>query len=394
MSADSAANASVSQTTDTNQSDGDDSVNLTPIDADARASVMQKLGIPQAIRSRIDQDFNDNDDGPADKQSETVTDDNAQENQVDDPIEGEGETQTPDTDDDQVATEDEDEEEETAAPQGNEDLDALQRRNYKLRQKKRELTTRAEKAEQEAQALRAQLENAAPVTVAPSLTDPLSHVTDQASLETARTEFRMLRDMARTKPDGWIANEGKDNEVVITREQAAQYQSYAEDVLSDHFPRKEKEITQIRPMSRQASARILPTMFKTGTEDHQAAQLLWKQYPMLASNPERDYLTAIFLRGFKTVATEMSQKNGNGKTDPKLKIPDQILAAREARDKTPIQRATPPGRPSSGVVKPQSEKLGNAVKRMQQTGGSRESLISGILALGATRTNGKQPAPV
>ncbi|MBA3352361.1 MAG: hypothetical protein H0U23_08065 [Blastocatellia bacterium] len=189
-------------------------------------------------------------------------------------------------------------------------------------------------------------------------------------------------------------NEGQNNEYVVTREQAAQWLGYAEDVLTDYFPRKEDEINKVRPASTEAARKILPTMLERGSEDHHAAQLVWKNYPMLAGHPERDYLTAIFLRGFKLTAQEIAAKaKGNG--DSKLRVPAKILQAHADKDRRPpLQRQTPPGRSS---VTPTSKANGmeKAMERMKQSGGSRESLIAGLTALEQNdRPRSRDPVPI
>ena len=237
----------------------------------------------------------------------------------------------------------------------------------------------------------AALEKASPITVQPTWADPLAHVTDQESLNREIAQFRALRDLARSKPQGWVKDEGTDNEVVITSEQAAQSLSWAEDVLTDLVPLKQKEIAEVRPASVAAAQSIMPTMFKTGEVDHQAAQMVWKEYPAIATNPQRDFLTAVMLLGFKTIAAGQqaaAEKNG------KLKVPAAILKAHSDKGKVPLQKQKPPGRSSIAPVSTESD-VTSALGQMAKTGGSRQSLVEGLKALNRSgRPGGKDLAQV
>nr|MBA3352479.1 hypothetical protein [Blastocatellia bacterium] len=273
---------------------------LHPLTDSTKAGLMERMGIPTAVRDRL----KENQETMVSEQSEPEAEAGINGEVTREDIPEESDAQPEEEEPTETETEEAGEEEEDKP---DENATALQKKNYKLRQQKREFRERAEKAEAELAKLKSEPEPG-PTTAQATINDPLAHITDLDGLSRERKEFRILRDQARANPDGWVVNEGQNNEYVVTREQAAQWLGYAEDVLTDYFPRKEDEINKVRPASTEAARKILPTMLERGSEDHHAAQLVWKNYPMLAGHPERDYLTAIFLRGFKLTAQEIAAK--------------------------------------------------------------------------------------
>jgi hypothetical protein len=377
---------------DTSQA-GNEGDSLPPLSSDNLGTLANKLGINPAVRARM----NFGEAAPAAKavveETESETDDDAGESDEGEAgVEGEDETTVEGEaeGDTEAAAEDEDEDEDDKKDEGKPpDISKLETKVYKQRKR----AQRAEKALTAEQArvadLQAQLEKASPIVVTPSVQDPLAAVTDLDSLERQKVEFRTVRDKARANPRGWVENEGKENERVVDAKEAAWWLGYTEDVLTDHFPRKEKEIREVRPNAINEARRIMPTLFDKGTEDYQAAQLVMRNYPWVAASPEREYLLAVFLKGWKQdLIDQAAARKGNGKA------PAAILKAHNDKGKVPKLKHAAPSR-STQAESPKGEGMANVFHDHIKTGGTREGLIKGLKALrGLEGPKARSAAPV
>lgn len=372
----SAATADVQQTASTES-------NLPPVDAGAMSQMMQRLGIPNAMRPEIEAEQPETEAQPQEPEPEPT-----EVEAVDDPIQPEAEQEETTAEPEEETGEEVDDPEPKPEEGKSPEVLKLERRNWKLRQKRRADKAELEQTRAELSAVKAQLETAAPINVIPTIDNPLAAVTNLQELEVAKAQFRALRDTARANPHGWVDKDGTE----ITAEQSQQRLSYAEDVLTDLFPMKEAEIKAIRPASEAEARRILPTMFDKSTKDGQAAQTFWRMNPQIAASPQRDYLTAVFLRGFQSILAEQPQKNGEHKNG-KLEIPEKIRKAHEQRETTVVQKQTPPGR---AVTAPRANQaMTEAMQRVDKSGGSRESVKEALKSYGPiSANNGKAPALV
>lgn len=355
--------------------------------------LMQKLGIPHSVRETIAAPV-------APQEAEAGTgDEQTGETEVE--SKDEAEKPTGEADESEGETKEEADADSDDDPEGEEETeDSHKEINVeKLRSKERKQRKRAQRAEAALQAeqakaadLAAKLETATPIQVVPTLQDPLAHVTDLKSLNDEVFRIRRLRDTARANPQGWVANEGTAKEEQVTAEQSQYWLSWAENTLADVVPQKEQEIKTLRPQARQAGEAILPEMFKAGTVDNQARQYLLRSYPALAAHPESDYLTAVFLVGYKAIA---AAQNGNGKNGHKLEVPAAITKAHADKGKVAIQKQQPPGR-STQAPSPKGEGVGNVLAEMGKSGGTRDSLVKGLTALrhASASPRGKDLAPV
>ena len=246
-------------------------------------------------------------------------------------------------------------------------LQKLKRKNYSLRK-------RAQKAEAEAYANQARAEEAearlgqGPV-VMPTNDNPLAHVNDLTTLEREIGQFKQLQEQAEDHPEGWIAHEGTPQEHFVTPEQAKYLKRWAKGVIENDGARKKVELERVRPAARAEAEKIMPSMFKRGTEEFEAAASLQRDIPWLATDPRRDHLTAIFLKGWRAI-----NESSNG-----TKLPEKLLRAQQTKGNGVAKASTPPSRPSG--LPNGNKPMGAVLDGVAKAGGSSEALQAGLKAI-------------
>ena len=259
-------------------------------------------------------------------------------------------------------------------------LAKLKRKNYSLRKRAQSAESKAYEWQERAEKAEQQL-GQGPV-VMPTTQNPLAHINDLASLEMELGRYVQLQEQAEDNPEGWIADEGTPEERVVTAEQSKYLRRWAKGVIEKDGARKRVELEKVRPAARANAEKIMPGMFKRGSDDFQAAAKLHRDFPWLAADPLRDELTAVMLRGFKEIA---NASNGS-------QLPAKILSAQRNKENGAAKAATPPGRPSA---LPNGNKPMTAVLAGVAKSGDVKSLQAGLKALrGAQGTSGRDLATV
>lgn len=379
MPADPAVTADAPQTVETS-SEAQETQNLPPISSEGAEALAQRLGIPAALRTGFSQE-------EPTSQAETQTEEQAEtETSTEETAETETEQEElkPTAETEEAETEEEEESIEGKQPEW------YQKRINRLTRQRRTAEEKAIAAEEKAEQLAAQLQSIQPVTVQPSLQEPLVDVQTEAQLAQTEKTWEIVRNQAEDNPDGWVANPGTAQEEVITPEQAKFWRRYANDLLTKAIPRKRAELAAL-PAIRAEAEKILPDLYKVGSADNNAMRTALLQFPQLAGHPGRDVFIARYLKGWKV---EEAEKAGAKNGKAKLEVPEKILKAHEQREKVPLQRQTPPGRPLSNGV-PKTEELVKTTEKLAQTG-SPDALKAGLRQLGKFQQNApkRQPALV
>lgn len=242
--------------------------------------------------------------------------------------------------------------------------EVFDKRVGKLSRQKAELLERAEKAEEEREALKAQLEGIQPVTVAPHSGDVLANVQNEQQLAQVVQEARVARDWCRQHPQGVTLNEGKDNEQFISPEEIATSLSRAEDVLMFEVPRKNAELQQRHQYDGLARTHYAP-IFDRKSEDYQVANALLAQLPGLATHPAKNLILGDYLRGVRARLGE-TKPNGTTTLPPELNRPIPPIAPNV------------PTAPRGGAAQPSRKKADQAMNQHIEQGGGRETLINAI----------------
>lgn len=244
--------------------------------------------------------------------------------------------------------------------------EVFDKRVGKLSRQKAELLERAEKAEEEREAYKSQLEGIQPVTVAPHSGDVLANVQNEQQLAQVVQEARVARDWCRQHPQGVTLNEGKDNEQFISPEEIATSLSRAEDVLMFEVPRKNAELQQRHQYDGLARTHYAP-IFDRKSEDYQVANALLTQVPGLVTHPAKNLILGDYLRGVKARLAEAKPNNkSSSEIPPELKRPIPPLAPNV------------PTAPRGGAAQPSRKKADQAMNQHIEQGGGRETLITAI----------------
>jgi hypothetical protein len=199
----------------------------------------------------------------------------------------------------------------------------------------------------------------APAAPMPTRANPLAGITNLTQLEQVEATLEIIEDQCTLKPNGWIANEGQDTETFITPEMVAEALVEARRALRA-VPKKERELTVVRPKFDAEAEKILPGMFKPGSEDHQAMQRVLKSQPWVLEKPDGMRELAVYLRGWKQVNAEQGQNGSGTGQRPSLQdvLPPELVEQHRNRGKVPILKQSPPGRPS-GSASPNGGKAVN-----------------------------------
>lgn len=291
----------------------------------------------------------------------------------------------------------EEEEEEPGEEPKAETPEWFQKRVGKLTRQRRKAEDRADAAEEratKAEKALAEIDEKPPVVFQASPADPLAEVTDFAGLEKAKVDAKALRDFCRANLNGYVAFEGTDKEKFVQAGEVASTLSYAEDILSEHVPKKQEHLKAQPGFTAQAK-QLLPQMFQRGTVEHNAYQQTLRDNPWLANDPQRDLKAAVQIIGWQAVLARINKAREKGPNDS---APDKILRARENNAGLPLTRTSPPEKPRGGVkIQTSKEVMENAEKEMIETGGNEEStrnFARQMMKETAAQPNGREPALV
>jgi hypothetical protein len=247
--------------------------------------------------------------------------------------------------------------------------------------KRRKAIERAEKAEAEAEQLRAQLDGIQPVTVAPTATDVFANVQSEQQLEQAVGEARLARDFCRQHPQGYVENEGKPNERIVSPEEVATYLSRAEDAIFIEAPKKQQQLRQ-RYQSDRVAAQVYPQLFDKGSQDYQVANSVMQQLPGLINHPDRNLIIGDYLEGVKLrIAKDKPSGKANADIPAALTRPQAPLAPH-----VPAATAR-----STTASEPSRKKVEDAMNRLASGDGDMSDLTAAVAARRAARQTASNP---
>ena len=208
--------------------------------------------------------------------------------QDDDGQETESEDEKSDDDDSEAA---DDEKEETSATQ-----EKLLRRIDKITAKRREAEEKAETLESEISDLRARLDASTPVQIVPTPNDPLADVETPEQLAERISTAKKVRKWAIENLEGGTVQNGKGEEVYYEPAQVRQYLANADEVLTEHAPKRQQWIAQRQSIMPEAQA-AYPGLFKNGSPEQQILRETLKSFPALRGMPNLELVIGDAIAG-------------------------------------------------------------------------------------------------
>lgn len=192
--------------------------------------------------------------------------------------------------------EEESEEEEEEAPSATQEK--LLRRIDKITAKRREAEDRAEQLESELSDLRAKFDSTPPVTLAPTPDDPLADVETPQALEERIDVAKKVRKWALQNLEGGTVTNANGEEVYYEPAQVRQYLANADEMLTEHAPRRREWLNQRNAFVPEAQT-VYPALFKAGSQENTMLRETLKAYPALARMPNVELIIGDAIEGQK-----------------------------------------------------------------------------------------------
>lgn len=189
---------------------------------------------------------------------------------------------------------DDDAEEEAPAPT----QDKLLKRIDKITAKRREAEERAEQLETEISDLRAKFDAAPPITLAPTPADPLADVESPEALEERISIAKKVRKWALENLEGGTVTNAQGDEVYHEPSQVRQYLANADEMLTEHAPKRREWLTQRQAVLPEART-AYPALFKAGSPEQAMYRETLKAYPALKNMPNLEMVIGDAIEGQK-----------------------------------------------------------------------------------------------
>lgn len=189
---------------------------------------------------------------------------------------------------------DDDAEEEAPAPT----QDKLLKRIDKITAKRREAEERAEQLETEISDLRAKFDAAPPITLAPTPADPLADVESPEALEERISIAKKVRKWALENLEGGTVTNAQGEEVYHEPSQVRQYLANADEMLTEHAPKRREWLTQRQAVLPEART-AYPALFKAGSPEQAMYRETLKAYPALKNMPNLEMVIGDAIEGQK-----------------------------------------------------------------------------------------------
>lgn len=256
----------------------DETLNLTDIAAEMGLTLDEVETEPQ-----------DNPEQTETEPENEATADESEESSADtDPSQEDTDGQEPESDeqsddDDSDAADDETEETPSATQE------KLLKRIDKITAKRREAEDRAEQLEAEMAELRARVEATPPVTLAPTPDNPLADVETPEQLEQRVSIARKVRKWALANLEGGTVTNAQGEEVYHEPAKVREYLANADEVLTEHAPRRQQWIQQRASTLPEAQA-AYPALFKAGSQEQSVLREVLKSYPALKGIPNLELI--------------------------------------------------------------------------------------------------------
>lgn len=189
---------------------------------------------------------------------------------------------------------DDDAEEEAPAPT----QDKLLKRIDKITAKRREAEERAEQLETEISDLRAKFDAAPPITLAPTPADPLADVESPEALEERISIAKKVRKWALENLEGGTVTNAQGEEVYHEPAQVRQYLANADEMLTEHAPKRREWLTQRQAVLPEART-AYPALFQAGSPEQAMYRETLKAYPALKNMPNLEMVIGDAIEGQK-----------------------------------------------------------------------------------------------
>jgi hypothetical protein len=160
----------------------------------------------------------------------------------------------------------------------------LLRRIDKITAKRREAEEKAEQLETEISDLRAKLDSTPPVTLAPTPDNPLADVESPEQLEERMQVARKVRKWAMQNLEGGTVTNANGEEVYYEPAQVRQYLANADEMLTEHAPKRQQWLHQRQSFVPEARA-AYPKLFEPGSQEQMLMRETLKAYPALKAMP-------------------------------------------------------------------------------------------------------------
>lgn len=227
----------------------------------------------------------------ADPHAETdPSQENTEETEDSEPAE-EAEPESEEKSDDEDA---DDAEEDTPSPT----QEKLLRRIDKITAKRREAEERAEQLETEISDLRAKFDAAPPVTLAPTPDDPLADIETPQALEERVEIAKKVRKWALQNLEGGTVTNANGEEIYYEPAQVRQYLANADEMLTEHAPKRREWLTQRQAVLLEART-AYPAIFQAGSPEQAMYRETLKAYPALANMPNLEMVIGDAIEGQK-----------------------------------------------------------------------------------------------
>ena len=193
-------------------------------------------------------------------------------------------------------SEDEDTEEAEEAPAPTQEK--LLRRIDRITAKRREAEERAEQLETELSDLRAKIDSTPPVTLAPTPADPLADIETPEALEERIAIAKKVRKWALENLEGGTVTNAQGEEVYHEPAQVRQYLANADEMLTEHAPKRREWLNQRTNFVPEAKA-AYPALFKAGSPEQMVFRETLKAYPALKNMPNLELVIGDAIEGQK-----------------------------------------------------------------------------------------------
>jgi hypothetical protein len=219
-------------------------------------------------------------------------------------------------DKDDAEPEEEKEEEKNPVPE------KLLKRIDKITAKRREAEERAETLESEVSELRAKLDATVPIQVTPTASDPLADVETPEQLEDRVATAKKIRAWAIKNLEGGTVQNAAGEDVYYEPSQVREYLATADELLTEHAPKRKEWISQRSAVMQEAKA-VYPALFKAGTPEHESLVATLKAHPYLKGLPQLEMIVGDAIEGQKlrfARAEAMAKKSAASKTESKSPV--------------------------------------------------------------------------
>ena len=189
---------------------------------------------------------------------------------------------------------DDDAEEDAPAPT----QDKLLKRIDKITAKRREAEERAEQLETEISDLRAKFDAAPPITLAPTPADPLADVESPEALDERISIAKKVRKWALENLEGGTVTNAQGEEVYHEPAQVRQYLANADEMLTEHAPKRREWLTQRQTVLPEART-AYPALFQAGSPEQAMYRETLKAYPALKNMPNLEMVIGDAIEGQK-----------------------------------------------------------------------------------------------